>query len=531
MTPSALRQRLLGALSDFAWEQWGQMGVLAAVADASPWAQDPEALLLLTLEVAREDPRLFDEVLDWLARNEPIVSSRRLRTLCEGPEDERLVGAALQWVALQRRPRSPAARMDAKAADDPEPLFRAPSLPVRDPDPSFLQHGFARPVLRPSGKSSGPDLTEPINFAFRLRHLLGVGARAEAVRFLLTVDAPRATVAAVTASAGYAKRNVHEALHSLHAAGAVSLVTVGADQRFGIDRERWAAVLGTEADLLPVHREWLQLFGALRRLLRWLARPDLEGLSDYLRASQARDVLDDVRPRLARAGVITAAARGREGAWDDLAETVEYAVLALGPGAAGPRGTGFEVYTDARGQFRWRLRAANGRIYATSAEAFATRPAAERAADRVRATAGSPTSLIEPDAAGNFRWLLRASNGRTVATSGESFATHAAAERAAYAAAASLAHSAAEPDENARKADRSRRHVLKRPDGRWVDKAEGASRAASVHPTQAEAVEAARNVARNVPGGAQVIVHAADGRIRETNVVADDPMAPKDSER
>jgi hypothetical protein len=30
-------------------------------------AADPEALLLFTFEVGRNDPRLFDEVLDWLA--------------------------------------------------------------------------------------------------------------------------------------------------------------------------------------------------------------------------------------------------------------------------------------------------------------------------------------------------------------------------------------------------------------------------------------------------------------------------------
>ena len=56
-------------------------------------------------------------------------------------------------------------------------------------------------------------------FAFRLRQLLGVGARAEAARFLLTVRAPSVTAQVVTESAGYAKRNIHEALAALHWAG------------------------------------------------------------------------------------------------------------------------------------------------------------------------------------------------------------------------------------------------------------------------------------------------------------------------
>jgi hypothetical protein len=44
------------------------MAVLGAPSGGSRWAQDPEALLISTLEVARDDPRLFDEVLDWLIR-------------------------------------------------------------------------------------------------------------------------------------------------------------------------------------------------------------------------------------------------------------------------------------------------------------------------------------------------------------------------------------------------------------------------------------------------------------------------------
>src|SRR5450755_2949369 len=107
MEISALRQRLRSSLLEFAWDEWAQMGVLAAAPRPRRWAQDPEALLLLTLEVARDDPRLFDEVLDWLVRNEPLISARRLRSLCEGPEDRRLSGAAMEWAMRQRRPSSP----------------------------------------------------------------------------------------------------------------------------------------------------------------------------------------------------------------------------------------------------------------------------------------------------------------------------------------------------------------------------------------------------------------------------------------
>ena len=49
------------------------MGVLATAERRYRWAADPEALLLLTFEVGREEPRLFAEVLDWLVKNERLI--------------------------------------------------------------------------------------------------------------------------------------------------------------------------------------------------------------------------------------------------------------------------------------------------------------------------------------------------------------------------------------------------------------------------------------------------------------------------
>jgi uncharacterized protein YegP (UPF0339 family) len=445
MPTSDLRDRLSAALLNFAWDEWAQMGVLGAPRRQSVWAQDPEALVLLTLEVARDDPRQFDELLDWLLRNESIVSTRRLRTLSEDATDKRLVSAALDWVAQHGRGRPPSSRRVDTGSSSPVALFRGVFTPAREPDPAFLAHGFLRPKAAPSGKSREPDLRAPINFAFRLRHLLGVGARAEAVRFLLTVDAPRASVAAVAASAGYAKRNVQEALSSLHAAGAALLVTVGSDQRYGIDRTRWAHLLDVDADDLPVHREWPALLGVLRRVLRWLDRPELAKLSDYLRASQARDLLEEVRPGLDHAGIIHPAWRGGEMAWDDLVETVEYALSALGPPST-PTGRPafFEVYADSAGRQRWRLNAANGRVVATSADTYVSSSNAKAAAERLRANARSYEFTADADQAGSYRWRARAANGHTIATSAESFASRQNAERAARAA-RDLASSAAGP--------------------------------------------------------------------------------------
>ena len=82
-------------------------------------------------------------------------------------------------------------------------------------DEDFAAAGWTRPPLIPSHKSSPPDPIAPINLAFRLRQILGVGVRSEAVRVLLTTDAPLVNAQTLARSTGYAKRNVHEALAGL----------------------------------------------------------------------------------------------------------------------------------------------------------------------------------------------------------------------------------------------------------------------------------------------------------------------------
>lgn len=256
MQISTLRSEIIKGLRDFAWDQWAQMGVLASGWRRDRWAADPEALLLFTLEVGRDDARLFDEVLDWLVVNERQVSVTRLRNLCRDDVDRGLLEASLGWVARRRpRPRLPQQRaVGCLASADPQALFREAQTTVCHPDEAFLVHGWLKSQTEPSHKSQPPDLMAPINFAFRLRHILGVGARAEVLRVLLTINAPSVTAQVVTESAGYTKRNVHEALTWLRMGAVIDSVTVSNEQRYRAPRGRWATILGLAADDLPRHR-------------------------------------------------------------------------------------------------------------------------------------------------------------------------------------------------------------------------------------------------------------------------------------
>jgi hypothetical protein len=326
--PQRLNRELGERLVAFAWEEWAQMGLSATAKRHSQWAQDPEALIVFTLEVARSEPRLFDELLDWMLLNEPLLSVRRLRAMCIDDNDRALVNGTLAWLARQR----PRTRLTSGASTSSpstlDPLFR-PAGPCGDIDPSFAKAGLARPPLQPSHKSRVPEPSAAINLAFRLRQILGVGIRAEVVRILLGIGAPRVTAQVLAHTSGYAKRNVHDALAGLGAAGVISVVTVSGERRYTADRDAWAALLHCDPTELPIHRDWRELFAVLRRILRFTAQPELKDLSDYLTASRTRDLLEAIRPDLAFAGIPAHIGQTPEEAGHDLEMIIERVLATL----------------------------------------------------------------------------------------------------------------------------------------------------------------------------------------------------------
>jgi hypothetical protein len=303
MKAAELSNDLTAGCRTLAWDQWAQLGLSGFAPDLrEERAADPEALLLFSFEVARYDPRLFDEVMDWLRVNQPLVSVQRLRNLCSDPTDTALTEAALDWTHRARK--RPAPPGPAKPAAHIVPLFLTMSSHFGDLDESFARHGFARAPIRASGKSQPPRLLEPISFALRLRRLLGIGVRAEIVRSLLTIRAPRLSGRTITAEAAFAQRNVREGLTQLVEAGVISAATISDDRQYAIGHAEWAALLGLPAAPdLPFHFDWIPTLRALTQILRWLQQPDLDELTPYMRASESRRLVKTLEADLRNAGV------------------------------------------------------------------------------------------------------------------------------------------------------------------------------------------------------------------------------------
>jgi hypothetical protein len=350
MSLSDLRERARQGLLDFAWGQWGQLGLSAHLTRSDRWAVDPEALVLFTIEVGRRDPRLFDEVLDWLAHNRRLLSLQRLRNLTSRFQiDPGLVGAVVAWIDEPASSSRPPEDWHGREGHADMPVFSSDVLAfVGEPDPVFAKYGYVRPRASRSGKSSEPDLRRSVNLAFQLRHLFGPGSRSEVVRILLTFAEGPLDAARIADEAGFAKRNVSDSLAALVAARVVKARWSRNERVFLAYREKWAELLEIRqsADQMPAFVSWTHLLAGLLAILAWLESEAESTDSEYLISSRARDLMERVGPDIGSAGVVDLPILALPGQvyLPAFVATVDSLLVAIETGSLG--GTGYPVAPD-----------------------------------------------------------------------------------------------------------------------------------------------------------------------------------------
>ena len=82
----------------------------------------------------------------------------------------------------------------------------------------------------------------------------------------------------------------------------------------------------------------------------------------------------------------------------------------------------FETYQDARKEHRWRLKATNGQVIATSGQGYKDKRDCDNAIDRIKKDAATKLTFeTYEDAKEEYRWRLKATNGQVIATSGQGY--------------------------------------------------------------------------------------------------------------
>jgi len=254
------------AVLNLLWRQWCALGVPGHGSPYRTALVDPEALIVATAFHARTEPRLFDEMLEWLLVNQGFVNVQRLKRLAAESAASAVVGALATWLAQETRTAkwTRAARTLSKPAEEPQPLFRFADgrpLPVlRDPFGPFRDAGFLRDMFLPRGHGRLFAADEPAAAVLKLRAAMGLTCRAEIVAWLLTHK--EGTASGIARACAFAQRTVHDSLVEMRASGLVAASGHGREVRVYLNAGLWRAWLGFAAAPLAwvAWRETFRLF-------------------------------------------------------------------------------------------------------------------------------------------------------------------------------------------------------------------------------------------------------------------------------
>lgn len=299
---------------DFLWSAWSQVGVMGGGAPSQPRIVDPEPLLLLTWECARQDARAFDEVLDWLVQNGRWINVVRLSSLLE--EDQvcspTIAGAAAAFMAERDKTpkwRNLAERCRPKSKVAPEVLFQRQGRPLAQTegavDAVFSRYGWRRSPIQLRGQSQRIPAWTPASLVFKCRAFFGVSIRADAFAYLMARGP--GTASGLARELGYSQRRVLDTLEDMQLAGQFQTRLDGNRKEFSIESGKgWqllfegtperAAWFNWRAYGRAVSTVWNKAFGLKE-----------DGLTAYVFESEMAKALGAARPNFIAAGLALSA--------------------------------------------------------------------------------------------------------------------------------------------------------------------------------------------------------------------------------
>jgi len=307
-SPHSFNPRLREHLLDLVWRQWSLLGVAGHGQKDANWIVDLEALVLVTTAHGRSDPRLFDEMLDWLWGNAQWVNVQRLRNIRKRLPlgDEQVLQAIADWLS-QRTTLSKwkVLLKGGPSAPSSKPLFRLANgadMPVRgEPDATFARHGLLRGAIERREMSRPPNPRTAAMLSWKLRSLFGVQARCEFLQWLLTHE--RGHPAEIARATYYFPRTVEDTLREFAASGLVRSGSSGRAINYWLRPEEWLFLRSWEEPRgFPRWFDWPRLFHLHDRLLAVGAR---ESMSPLLYASELRRVFEEMLPEIEVAGLRT----------------------------------------------------------------------------------------------------------------------------------------------------------------------------------------------------------------------------------
>jgi len=290
-TIASIAAVLSAAATQTARTQWTALAAVPDAIGSGGAIIDPEALLLLTAWLVPRDPSLSLIMHDWVAKWSDLLSVQRTRNLAKAfpasvARELRAVaitaherGKDFRWSPVIKGGSGGTAVGDAASAAPPADLQRLPFGAARLP----VEHDSL--------------------LVLRFRMAFGVGARADALAFLLARGEAWSTVTEIARATSYTPSAIRRALDRMAEAEIVLMVDDGTTQ-YRCDATRWGALLGLQATVEP-WCYWLQHFTFVAVFIQWADSTARRKLTAYAITEGMRSLARTYRPSDDRGAVRT----------------------------------------------------------------------------------------------------------------------------------------------------------------------------------------------------------------------------------
>ena len=293
-------------LLSFLWKQWTSLGVQGYEESQDKWVIDPEALLLFSCNMARHDPRLFDEILDWLQVNGRFINVQRLRKILHKEDfvSQRVISAIagfmsehhkyMKWRGFERN------QADYSSTENLFTLKETVVEPFGKFDPVFQRYGLIRGEINLRAHTKPVRGNSSPGFLFKLRSILGVNARCEILLFLLTHE-DGAHPSWVAKETYYSQKAVQDLLVDMTYSGLIQTYRIGRQKRYMLKPKEWFNFLKLSNDSL-LWISWPSIFSALEKIWLKLNDKDIIQMDPLLLSSTLRSLMQEVRSKIERSG-------------------------------------------------------------------------------------------------------------------------------------------------------------------------------------------------------------------------------------
>ena len=286
---------------EFLWRQWSTLGIAGVTTSKDNRIIDPEALLLFSLNLCRYEPRLFNEIIDWLFQNGHFINVQRLQQIqlkydfnC-GPQLSAIAellskktSCRLKWSGLAKKYYQE--HKDSLFFDkDGTPL---PCPPDKDANPEFLSHGLKRGQINLRGYSQTFDLHSPACLLLRLRAFLGINARAEILCLLASLKEIYPSEAARTTA--YYQKTIQTTLVEMAQSGVILTRTSKKEKFYRLKPDTLDALL-KPGGKSPRWVNWPALLKTIEIIWQKLCELSGHDIEPLLLSSELKKLMSSIR--------------------------------------------------------------------------------------------------------------------------------------------------------------------------------------------------------------------------------------------